>query len=342
MDIKGVCYDTGRAYGTGFVTRRVFDPAMTRRELRIIRDDLHCNAVRFQGTDITRLMTAATAALELDGLQVWLSPELFKRSQAQTIAYLARAAAAAAPLHERFPGRLTFCVGTESSLFTKGIVPGRTVDQRIASIRKQGLRDAPPNEKLDTFLAEAAGAVRTAFRGPLTYASLPFETVDWSLFDVIGVDLYRNSKVEPCYTERVRSYAGQGKPVVNAEFGHSSYLGDRPGLMEFGEIDMMSLALHRIGLGRPHLKQGTYVRDEEHQARELTKTLGILDAEGMNGAFIWTFADPWLPHTADPRHDLDMTSTALVKTLERGPGSDALPWEPKQAFAAVATFYATH
>jgi hypothetical protein len=126
MDIKGVCYDTGRAYGTGFVTRRVFDPAMTRRELRIIRDDLHCNAVRFQGTDITRLTTAATAALELGGLQVWLSPELFKKSQAATIAYLARAAAAAAPLHERFPGRLTFCVGTESSLFTKGIVPGRT------------------------------------------------------------------------------------------------------------------------------------------------------------------------------------------------------------------------
>jgi len=146
MDIKGVCYDTGRAYGTGFVTRRVFDAAMTRRELRIIRDDLHCNAVRFQGTDITRLTTAATAALELDGLQVWLSPELFKKSQAQTIEYPARAAAAAASLHERFPGRLTFCVGTESSLFTTGIVPGRTVGQRIASIRKQGLRDGPPNE----------------------------------------------------------------------------------------------------------------------------------------------------------------------------------------------------
>jgi hypothetical protein len=251
---------------------------------------------------------------------------------------------AAAPLHERFPGRLTFCVGTESSLFTKGIVPGRTVGQRIASIRKQGLRDGPRNEKLQAFLAEAVGAVRTSFRGPLTYASLPFETVDWSLFDVISVDLYRNSKVEPRYTERVASYVGQGKPVVNAEFGHSSYRGDRPGLMEFGEIDMMSLALHRIGVARPRLKQGTYVRDEEHQARELTKTLGILDAEGMNGAFIWTFADPWLPHTADPRHDLDMTSTALVKTCERGHGTSypGLPWEPKPAFGAVASFYATH
>jgi hypothetical protein len=81
MDIKGVCYDTGRVYPGGFLTRRVFDPATTRRELQIIRDDLHGNAVRFQGTDITRLITAATGALELGGLQVWLSP---RRSASST------------------------------------------------------------------------------------------------------------------------------------------------------------------------------------------------------------------------------------------------------------------
>ena len=103
MDIKGVCYDTGRAYGGGFVTRRVFDPAMTRRELQIIRDDLHCNAVRFQGTDISRLTTAAADALKLGGLQVWLSPELFKKSQEATrcrwrcIGYRSRGGSSAAP-----------------------------------------------------------------------------------------------------------------------------------------------------------------------------------------------------------------------------------------------------
>lgn len=348
MDIKGVCYDTGRAYGGGFVTRRVFDPAMTRRELQIIRDDLHCNAVRFQGTDIGRLTTAATDALKLGGLQVWLSPELFKKSREATIAYLAKAAAAAEPLHEQFPGQLVFCVGTESSLFTKGLVPGRTVNQRIASIRRAGLHSGPYASELQAFLAEASDTVRKAFHGPLTYASTPFEVVDWSLFDVIGVDHYRNSKNDDRYAETIRRYVGQGKPVVNAEFGHSSYRGDRPGLMELGEIDMMSLALHRIPLAgrlvRPRLKRGTYVRDEEHQARELTKTLDILDAEGADGAFIWTFADPWLTHSADPRHDLDMTSTALVKTGERGHGTTypGLPWEPKPAFGAVASFYATH
>jgi len=39
-----------------------------------------------------------------------------------------------------------------------------------------------------------------------------------------------------------------------------------------------------------------------------------------------------------------MTSTSLVKTYARGHGTTypGMPWEPKQAFGAVASFYATH
>ena len=310
MDIKGVCYDVGRAYSRRFVTRQVFDPALTRRELRIIRDDLHCNAVHLQGTDVTRLTTAA-----------------------------------AEPLHDQFPGLLVFCVGTEASLFTAGIVPGRTEHERIAAIRQAGLRSSPYRDELQAFLAEAAQRVRKVFHGPLTYASTPFEVADWSLFDFIGVDLYRNSKNDHRYAQTARRYVGRGKPAVNTEFGHSSYLGDQAGPLELGEVDYLSVWLHRIPLAgrlvRPRLKPGAYHRDEEHQARELTKTLSILEAEGMNGAFIWTFADPWLIHTADPRHDLDMASTSLVKTCARAGGTKGLPWEPKPAFDAVAEFYAT-
>jgi hypothetical protein len=36
-DIKGVCYDVGRAYSSRILTRPVFDPVTTGRELRIIR-----------------------------------------------------------------------------------------------------------------------------------------------------------------------------------------------------------------------------------------------------------------------------------------------------------------
>jgi hypothetical protein len=347
VDIKGVCYDTGRVYPGGFQTRQVFDPATTRGELRIIRDDLHCNAVRLQGTDLGRLVTAAADGLEL-GLRVWLSPELFDKSREATLAYLDTAATAARPLHQQFPGQVVFCVGTESSLFVKGIVPGQTVGRRLANIRRAGPWSGPCAQQLRAFLAEAAERVRRVFRGPLTYASAPFEVVDWSLFDIIGVDHYRNSKVERRYAEMIRPYLGRGKPVVNSEFGHSSYRGDRLGQMEFGEVDQVSLALHRIPyagrLVQPRLRRGSHVRDEVHQARELTKTLGILAAEDVNGAFVWTFADPWLTHSTDARRDLDMTSTSLVKTYACGHGTTYpdMPWEPKQAFGAVASFYAAH
>jgi len=48
MNRKGVCYDTGRIVD-GRSWRPEVDPAEARRELAIIRDDLHCNAVRIRG-----------------------------------------------------------------------------------------------------------------------------------------------------------------------------------------------------------------------------------------------------------------------------------------------------
>ena len=182
MAIKGVCYDVGRVYGGRFLTRPVFDPAATRRELQIIRDDLHCNAVRFQGRDITRLMTAVAGALGL-GLEVWLSPEPFEKSREATLA----------------------CPGP----FGQPACDEPTC--RGPAVR--------PLWQLQAFLAEASQRVRQVFHGPLTHASTPFEVVDWSLFDFIGVDHYGNSKVEDRYAETIRPYLGQGKPVVNSEFG---------------------------------------------------------------------------------------------------------------------------
>jgi hypothetical protein len=67
------------------------------------------------------------------------------------------------------------------------------------------------------------------------------------------------------YAETIRRYLDQDKPVVNSEFGHSPYRGDRPGHMEFGEVDTGSLALHRIPLAgrlvRTRLKKGSHLRD---------------------------------------------------------------------------------
>ncbi len=65
-------------YDTGFVVhgqtaREHLDPGVVRRELAIIRDDLHCNAVQIIGGDPDRLELAAGAAAEL-GLEVWFRP----------------------------------------------------------------------------------------------------------------------------------------------------------------------------------------------------------------------------------------------------------------------------
>ena len=45
--------------------------------------------------------------------------------------------------------------------------------------------------KLDALLAEAAAIARRNFHGPLTYAAAFWERVDWSRFDLVGVNLYR-------------------------------------------------------------------------------------------------------------------------------------------------------
>ena len=45
MRAKGITYDTGFVRN-GAISREAFDPVVVKRELEIIRDDLHCTAVR--------------------------------------------------------------------------------------------------------------------------------------------------------------------------------------------------------------------------------------------------------------------------------------------------------
>ena len=60
------------------------------RELEIVKNDLHCNAVRICGQDIDRLVTAGRDALE-QGLEVWVSPELWDNSPEDTLDYVMEA-----------------------------------------------------------------------------------------------------------------------------------------------------------------------------------------------------------------------------------------------------------
>jgi hypothetical protein len=92
---------------------------------------------------------------------------------------------------------------------------------------------------------------------------------------------------------------------------------------------------------RPVRVSVDYVRDEGEQATHLRELLELFDAEGVDTAFVYTFANYHLPHRASPREDLDMASYGVVKVLEDRPGRayPGMAWEPKAAFTAVADYY---
>jgi hypothetical protein len=93
--------------------------------------------------------------------------------------------------------------------------------------------------------------------------------------------------------------------------------------------------------GRPLRLNGDYTRDEAEQATYLRELLALFDAEGVDAAFVNTFARYDLPRRSDPRRDLDLASYGVVAVLEDGQGHayPGLPWEPKAAFAALADAY---
>ena len=88
---------------------------------------------------------------------------------------------------------------------------------------------------------------------------------------------------------------------------------------------------------------GEYRRYEAEQATHICALLALFDAEGDDSAFVFTFANYHLLHRPGPPADLDLdlASYGVVKVLEdpRGAASPDMLWAPKEAFAAVATFY---
>jgi hypothetical protein len=334
---KGVCYDVGRVIA-GENQHPDFDERTVRRELEIIRADLHCTAVRICGLDLDRVTAAAEMALAA-GLEAWLSPEMWDHEPAQVLDYLAGAARAAESVRQRQPGRVVLSVGSELTIFMRGILPGDTVLDRVGSPARLAMTMlrlkvlATHNKPLNRFLAQAASVARNGFRGPLTYASMPIEAVDWTPFDIVGVDYYRGKKNRATYGERLQRYFADGKPVVVTEVGCCAYQGAE----DKGGRGFLIVDRHH-----PDQVKAGYVRDEALQAREVSDMLGILQNAGADGAFVYGFASPTLIHQRDPLHDFDMASYSLVKTL---PGSatgstyPGMPWEPKQSFRAVADFY---
>ncbi|MFD0662108.1 hypothetical protein [Thermocatellispora tengchongensis] len=225
MRVKGITYDTGFVLG-GRNSRERFDPELVERELRIIRDDLHCTAVRVTGGDPGRLESAASFAAGL-GLEVWFSPYPLDLDADEMLALFADCAERAERIRRR-GAQVVFVTGAELSLMNKGFLPGGTFAERIALLSDPPrLREliGEAGRRVGDFLGRAVALVRERFGGRVTYAATPLDRVDWTLFDIVSMDLYRSAEVADRFAEGVRALVAQGKPVAITEFGASTFRG---------------------------------------------------------------------------------------------------------------------
>ncbi|GAB4005836.1 hypothetical protein GCM10029992_54850 [Glycomyces albus] len=165
-------------------------------------------------------------------------------------------------------------------------------------------------------LARTAEVARSRFKGPVTYAAAGWEErVDWSLFDLVGVSLYRSGRNRSAYTGLVRGLVGgHGKPVVITEFGCGAFTGaDLRGAGSFQIVDWFA---------EPPRIRTDHPRDESVQAGYIGELIDLYDAESVHGCFVFTFAMPDF-----------LTTTTRASTSTR-PASASWPW-PRMAAGAA-------
>src|SRR4051794_10378268 len=267
MRARGINYDTG-FLSSGTSTHEPFDPDVVRREMRIIRDDLHCTAVRITGGDPDRLEIAAAHAAEA-GLEVWFCPFTNGLTQEELLALLGDCAERAERLR-RGGASVVLLTGSEVSLFTAGFFPGEALEERLALVA-DSLRVRPligeVRARMNAFLQRAVEVVRERFGGPVSYASLPLEGVDWTPFDIIASDaVYRSAATAANFGDLVRAFVERGralgKPVAATEFGCMTYRGAADAASDIHAMVVWSD-------GRPGRLKGEYERDEAGQAAYL-------------------------------------------------------------------------
>ena|GEM_PF-3411828 len=196
-------------------------------------------------------------------------------------------AAAAEKLRSEWPEQLVLSIGSEVTLFTKGRVSSNTFMERLRNPSlRETVKAGKHNKLLNAFLAKANEAVRQVFHGQV--ASLLWETVDWRLFDFIGVDHFCDARIKDRYVEMLKPLFTCGKPVTITEFGSSALVGFQSSSATGSGIvdvfDHKTLFLHRVPLLGRLVRQrlnGEYVRDEAYQGRELAETLGIRTQQAL-------------------------------------------------------------
>ncbi|WP_234441031.1 transposase family protein, partial [Streptomyces scabiei] len=304
---RGINYDTGFLPGEE-LSRKSFTPETVQHDMAVISRELHCDVVRISGREPERLSIAARHAADT-GLEVWFAPFPVDLPHGQLLPFFADCAQRAEAVREA-GADVVFVAGCEISAFCGGFIPGDTYGDRLRAMASADMEWwsslGPVQERLNEFLSEAAATARTNFGGRITYASAPWEFVDWHPFDFVGIDAYRAAYNADSFRDELRGHLAHGKPVAVTEYGTCAYQGA-------GERGGMAWQV-------PH----GAVPDEDEQARYFTELLDIFEEEGVDTALWFTFAGYSRPR----QHDLG--SYGVVRVL------DEARWEPKKIFHTMA------
>jgi hypothetical protein len=347
LKYRGVVYDVGLRF-VDVLSVEPFNPALVKHDMRVIAKELHCNAVRIEGEPIDRLVTATREA-HSHGLTVFFNPWKMNVGADATRAYYTEAATAAEKLRKEGVD-IVFVAGCEYTVFNHGIYPGDKLMDRIQWLVEQfkahkpkAPGDIPPslrekNAALNELLRSFAQTVRARFNGPVTYAATGIEgrDVDWSVFDIVGIDYYRHGETDEQYVAGLEAFRRGDKPLVVMEVGSCTYEG---AAARGGGGFMILEGVNPDGTGK---FAGGVVpkRSEREQADYVGQQLELLSTKDVRGIFIYVFSFPSY-RTGEGARDLDMVAYALVKTFpESDPRSKAMPpWAPKESFHRVADFY---
>jgi hypothetical protein len=85
---------------------------------------------------------------------------------------------------------VVFVVGAEFTILNREFLPGEGVSRRVdllpGQFAGQGELLFAAAAYLRDLFVEAVAVVRELFRGPVTYASAPYERVEWALVDIMS------------------------------------------------------------------------------------------------------------------------------------------------------------
>jgi hypothetical protein len=326
---KGINYDTGfEPFGPAHSSRKTFSIETVRREMQIIARDLQCTHVRITGANPDRIAIAAREAIKA-GMSVWFSPFPCNLTADQLASYLIVCAQKAEDIRQ-IATDTVFVLGCELSLFNSGFLPGAHLLERSRVFPEFEKWQPAMEEKLKEFFAKAVPGVRQYFKGDVTYAAGEWEDIDWSLFDIVSVDLYRAKHNKDYYEQQLKTYIAYNKPVAITEYGCCPVHGaaDLGGTATFTILSIQDNELV--------VNEG-WQYDEDEQVAYLKELYTVFTATGVMASFWFTFADYEKPYSNDAGHNLGMASYGVVQMLgHAGKTYPDMQWEPRKVFRAMS------